>query len=117
MIIILIISEPTTLGCGFFQPSGPKRGFSFFRFKKKNIIYFEIKIVSFIKKSIIFVKKTMDSKKKLFFYVLLSLTLILEIILIILFLKGDINLKSFLLIGVSNLLTMILSIFNIRKVP
>lgn len=59
----------------------------------------------------------MDSKKKLFFYVLLSLTLILEIILIILFLKGDINSKSFLLIGVSNLLTMILSIFNIRKVP
>lgn len=59
----------------------------------------------------------MDSKKKLFFYVLLSLTLILEIILIILFLKGDINSKSFLLIGISNLLTMILSIFNIRKVP
>ena len=59
----------------------------------------------------------MDSKKKLFFYVLLSLTLILEIILIILFLKGDINSKSFLLIGVSNLLTMILSIFNISKVP
>ena len=59
----------------------------------------------------------MGSKKKLFFYVLLSLTLILEIILIILFLKGDINSKSFLLIGVSNLLTMILSIFNIRKVP
>lgn len=57
----------------------------------------------------------MGSKKKLFFYVLLSLTLILEIILIILFLKGDINSKSFLLIGVSNLLTMILSIFNIRK--
>lgn len=57
----------------------------------------------------------MDSKKKLFFYVLLSLTLILEIILIILFLKGDINSKSFLLIGVSNLLTMILSIFNIRS--
>ena len=50
----------------------------------------------------------MGSKKKLFFYVLLSLTLILEIILIILFLKGDINSKSFLLIGVSNLLTMIL---------
>lgn len=59
----------------------------------------------------------MSYKKKLFFYVLLSLTLILEIILIILFLKGDINSKSFLLIGVSNLLTMILSIFNIRKVP
>ncbi len=59
----------------------------------------------------------MGSKKKLFFYVLLSLTLILEIILIILFLKGDINSKSFLLIGVSNLLTMILSIFNIRKAP
>lgn len=58
----------------------------------------------------------MSSKKK-FFYVLLSLTLILEIILIILFLKGDINSKSFLLIGVSNLLTMILSIFNISKVP
>ncbi len=57
----------------------------------------------------------MGSKKKLFFYVLLSLTLILEIILIILFLKGDINSKSFLLIGVSNLLTMILSIFNIRS--
>lgn len=59
----------------------------------------------------------MGSKKKLFFYVPLSLTLILEIILIILFLKGDINSKSFLLIGVSNLLTMILSIFNIRKAP
>ena len=59
----------------------------------------------------------MGSKKKLFFYVLLSLTLILEIILIILFLKGDINSKPTLLIGVSNLLTMILSIFNIRKVP
>ena len=59
----------------------------------------------------------MGSKKKLFFYVLLSLTLILEIILIILFLKGDINSKSFLLLGVSNLLTMILSIFNIRKAP
>ena len=59
----------------------------------------------------------MGYKKKLFFYVLLSLTLILEIILIILFLKGDINSKSFLLIGVSNLLTMILSIFNIRKAP
>lgn len=59
----------------------------------------------------------MSYKKKLFFYVLLSLTLILEIILIILFLKGDINSKSFLLIGVSNLLTMILSIFNKRKVP
>ena len=59
----------------------------------------------------------MSYKKKLFFYVLLSLTLILEIILIILFLKGDINSKSFLLIGVSNLLTMILSIFNIRKAP
>ena len=59
----------------------------------------------------------MSYKKKLFFYVLLSLTLILEIILIILFLKGDINSKSFLLIGVSNLLTMILSIFNISKVP
>lgn len=58
----------------------------------------------------------MSSKKK-FFYVILSLTLILEIILIILFLKGDINSKSFLLIGVSNLLTMILSIFNISKVP
>ncbi len=57
----------------------------------------------------------MSYKKKLFFYVLLSLTLILEIILIILFLKGDINSKSFLLIGVSNLLTMILSIFNIRS--
>ena len=57
------------------------------------------------------------SSKKNFFYVLLSLTLILEIILIILFLKGDINSKSFLLIGVSNLLTMILSIFNISKVP
>ncbi len=54
-------------------------------------------------------------KNKLFFYVLFSLTLILEIILIILLLKGDINSKSFLLIGVSNLLTMILSIFNIRK--
>ena len=59
----------------------------------------------------------MSYKKKLFFYLLLSLTLILEIILIILFLKGDINSKSFLLIGVSNLLTMILSIFNISKVP
>ena len=57
----------------------------------------------------------MSYKKKLFFYVLLSLTLILEIILIILFLKGDINSKSFLLIGASNLLTMILSIFNIRS--
>ena len=57
----------------------------------------------------------MSYKKKLFFYVLLSLTLILEIILIILFLKGYINSKSFLLIGVSNLLTMILSIFNIRS--
>ncbi len=57
----------------------------------------------------------MSYKKKLFFYLLLSLTLILEIILIILFLKGDINSKSFLLIGVSNLLTMILSIFNIRS--
>ena len=54
-------------------------------------------------------------KNKLFFYVLFSLTLILEIILIILLLKGDINSKSFLLIGVSNLLTMILSIFNIRS--
>lgn len=54
-------------------------------------------------------------KNKLFFYVLFSLTLILEIILIILLLKGDINSKSFLLIGVSNLLTMVLSIFNIRK--
>lgn len=57
----------------------------------------------------------MNSKKKLFFYLLLSLTLIFEIILIILFLKGDINSKSFLLIGASNLLTMILSIFNIKK--
>ena len=57
----------------------------------------------------------MSYKNKLFFYLLLSLTLILEIILIILFLKGDINSKSFLLIGVSNLLTMILSIFNIRS--
>lgn len=57
----------------------------------------------------------MSYKKKLFFYLLLSLTLILEIILIILFLKGDINSKSFLLIGVSNLLTTILSIFNIRS--
>jgi len=57
----------------------------------------------------------MSYKKKLFFYLLLSLTLILEIILIILFFKGDINSKSFLLIGVSNLLTMILSIFNIRS--
>ena len=57
----------------------------------------------------------MSYKKKLFFYLILSLTLILEIILIILFLKGDINSKSFLLIGVSNLLTMILSIFNIRS--
>ena len=54
-------------------------------------------------------------KNKLFFYVLFSLTLILEIILIILLLKGDINSTSFLLIGVSNLLTMVLSIFNIRK--
>lgn len=58
----------------------------------------------------------MKTKKKLFFYVLGFLTLVVETILIILFLKGNISVNSFILIGISNLCTMIISILNIKKI-
>lgn len=53
--------------------------------------------------------------KKYFFYVLLILTLCLEVVSIICFLDKDINVTSFLLILSSNLFIMVTAILNIKK--
>ncbi|MRQ23436.1 hypothetical protein D1J35_10740 [Riemerella anatipestifer] len=55
-------------------------------------------------------------KNKNFFYILLFLTLIIEIILIVLFVNKDVSVLSFVLIGLSNLGIMISSFLNIKKI-
>lgn len=56
------------------------------------------------------------NKKKPLFYMLLFGALIMEILLIVFFLKGEVSIISFILIGISNLFVMISSIINIRKI-